>query len=711
MRTVTLLTVAFFGCSDSDGRKEASGTAGADTGSTQVGSGDGLDTGRDDDSGGAVTDPDDTGTPPIEDATVVVLPIDASGDAWDMAYLASIPASAHLNGGPPAVLAVADSERLKVGTQDLLDRLDPGTIIAPADMGLESSAELVHLTAVGAATWSLAMAEHTWARADHAVFVAEDDYSAGIVGASLASLIDSPMFLVGADTGPAEGLAEALGAQSISLGMDSPSPTLAGAHVALDGASEVIAWLADEGLDVDYIAVTNTSDRSSGRSQKASMVASMFAANRGGLSIPVALAMPTEVVSDGGEHPVLPLLDDVYDDLGHPPRHLAIVGAHDALPQMRKPTIFDNPLPEQPVSDLPYGQIDDDAFLDISIGRIIGDTPEELSVIATRTAQYDRLRDGVWERKIVEAGLWGFDELRAINENAQFDTAVHLSEEEIGAAGSLEIGAFLHKDHSYCQVLGHAVDVATPTLFAPAITLSRGCSVGGMDLLREFQRSIVDHLFGQGIVAFVGAARNAIAYNTIIEVSLWNQLLEGHTLGDAFKHGINDAIVHWLDDGSVAMRYAIDTEIVYGDPAFRLHVPGPFLTQPARQDFDGLTLTVHAPELWTAVEYHPEMLAEWGYGGDLYMYTGPGAIPRTYWAGAYDNEDMYFGVQLPLDSEPTTVTELGTYSDPLGWGGGVHMDHHHDGTVSAMWRIRLIDFDPETGTLAAEAPSFSYAVE
>ena len=232
-----------------------------------------------------------------------------------------------------------------------------------------------------------------------------------------------------------------------------------------------------------------------------------------------------------------------------------------------------------------------------------------------------------------------------------------------------------------------------------------------MDLLRDDQRSIVDHLFGQGIVAFVGAARNAIAYNTIIEVSLWHQLLDGQTLGEAFRYGVNDAIVHWLDDSSAAMRYAIDTEIVYGDPAFRLHVPGPFLTEPARQVFDGSTLTVHAPELWTVVPYHPEMLAEWGYGGDLYMYTAPGAIPRTYWAGAYDNEDMYFGVQLHLEDAPSTVTQIGSYPSPLGWGGEVHLDHHHDGSTSALWRVRLLDFDSTTGALVNDAPAFSYSVE
>ena len=100
---------------------------------------------------------------------------------------------------------------------------------------------------------------------------------------------------------------------------------------------------------------------------------------------------------------------------------------------MRKPTIFDNPLSEQPVSDLPYGQTDEDPFVDIAIGRIIGDTPEELSVIASRSPI--RQAQGRYVGgQIVEAGLWGFDELRAVNTNAQFRAAVHLSESEIETA-------------------------------------------------------------------------------------------------------------------------------------------------------------------------------------------------------------------------------------------------------------------------------------
>jgi len=286
-----------------------------------------------------------------------------------------------------------------------------------------------------------------------------------------------------------------------------------------------------------------------------------------------------------------------------------------------------------------------------------------------------------------------------------------VSESDIAMAGSLEVGAFLHRDHSYCQILGHAVDINTTTLFAPAVVMSSGCSVGGIDMLRDDQRSIAEHMFAQGAVAFVGAARNAIAYNTIIQVSLWNQMLAGHTLGESFRHGVNDAIVHWLDDGSSAMRYAIDTEIVFGDPAFRMHVPGEYETEPAAQTFDGSTLTVTGPEEWTMVPYHPEMLAEWGYESELYMYTAPGAIPRVYWAGSYDNQDMYFGVQLHLDEAPVSIEELSEAPSPLGLGGGLHIDEHADGSASAMWRVRLLDFDEHTGEIRAEQSEFVYAVD
>jgi hypothetical protein len=47
----------------------------------------------------------------------------------------------------------------------------------------------------------------------------------------------------------------------------------------------------------------------------------------------------------------------------------------------------------------------------------------------------------------------------------------------------------------------------------------------------------------------------------------------------------------------------------------------------------------------------------------------------------------------------------------LGWGGGVHIDEHPDGSASALWRVRLLDFDAETGVITAEESEFTYRVD
>ena len=93
------------------------------------------------------------------------------------------------------------------------------------------------------------------------------------------------------------------------------------------------------------------------------------------------------------------------------------------------------------------------------------------------------------------------------------------------------------------------------------------------------------------------------------------------------------------------------------------------------------------------------------------VYTAPGAIPNTYWAGRHDNEDMYFGVQLPLDRAPTQVSESGDYTAPLGWGGAHYIDNHPDGSVTALWRVRLLAFDPYTGDILQDRNRFNYTVQ
>ena len=74
------------------------------------------------------------------------------------------------------------------------------------------------------------------------------------------------------------------------------------------------------------------------------------------------------------------------------------------------------------------------------------------------------------------------------------------------------------------------------------------------------------------------------------------------------------------------------------------------------------------------------------------MYTGAGANPMTYWAGSYDKEDMYFGVQIHLEDAPNNIVQNEVFASPLGWSEQYHLDWHQDGSVTALWKVRLLDF-------------------
>ena len=663
--------------------------------------------------------PDEPGNPEslvdeaFSDSVFVLNVAESTADWVDFAYLAATPTSAIVNQGSPAIVAISDSDETLPSTQDLLARLNPQTAIVLNDATMESVGNQHSIVAENASQFSMQLCTDIWESAATVIFASENDYAGAVLASSVASLMEAPLiFADNLSDDEISSLLSSLGTTTvISVSLDGSSITLPVDHEQLQGTEVVIDWLAEQDIWPQYLAVTNPNDRTSGRAQKASLVAAMFAAKRLGLVIPVSLEMPTETLTEGQTHPVVSYLDGLYDQMGYHPEFLAIVGAHDALPLSRKPSIFNNPVNEHPVSDLPYGEVDDDPFLDIAIGRIIGDNIFELSNLATRTATYEKLQDDHWENRFIESGLWGFDELRPLMLNVGFEAPEHLTQQQISSRASLEVGAILHKDHSYCQVLGHAFEIYTPTLFAPAIVISRGCSVGGVDLLPASSRSIVDHMLGQGAVAFVGASRNSIAYNTIIEVSLWNHLLDGQTVGQAFRSGINDTIVHWRDDNSSAFRYSLDIEVLFDDPAWEMFVPDDYQNQPAHHSQQDSLVSIFPPEQWSLIAFMPEQLAEWNFTGDLFMYAGPGAIPKTYWAGAHDAEDLYYGVKIDRETAPTSVTQQTSHDSPLGWSGNYYIDEHQDGTVSVHWGVRLIDYDMYTGDMTAQSPHFDYLVE
>jgi hypothetical protein len=647
---------------------------------------------------------------------VVVLPVTLAGEAWtDLAFLSAVAATSKANGNRPAVLGLQRSLAPPRPVLDFLARLAPKHIYSVNGILTGLDGAVRDLRVEGAVDFSVEMATLFWTRSSTVVWVANDRYEEAILASSLAARIGAPLIFFDPET-PRDFepmLNQLVVQRSIVVGQEGRGPgASSGAWTYVPTADDVLEWMSQEGLSTDYIALTNAADRTSGQSQKLSLLAPILAARRGGIALPFTLGVPAPPVEEGEENAAHEFLKARYALLGGHPSYLALVGHFDAVPVYRKASIFDNPIEEHPVSDLPYAEVDDDPFVDIALGRVIATNLQEGSLVATRIANYELLVDGVWDRQFVETGLWGFDELRATMLNVGFGSPDHPTQSEIEAMESLEVSAILHKDHSYCSVLGHAFDTSTPTLLAPAVVSSMGCSVGAIDLVLEGDVSIVGHLLHQGAVAFLGASRNAIAENTLIDVSFWNYVLDRQRIGTAFRGAVNDMIVHWLDEeGSAGVRYAIDIAILYGDPAMPFVVPTSHQTRPAMAERTGNTVVVRPPELWTRVQFVPEQLAEWNFTEDLFMYTGPGAAPRTYWSGSHDNEDLYYAVNLDLPEGLETVRQEVDFAEPLGWSGQAYQDHHQDGTRSLRWRVRLLDYDMSTGEILSAVDEATYRLE
>jgi len=93
------------------------------------------------------------------------------------------------------------------------------------------------------------------------------------------------------------------------------------------------------------------------------------------------------------------------------------------------------------------------------------------------------------------------------------------------------------------------------------------------------------------------------------------------------------------------------------------------------------------------------------------MAVGPEDAPRTYWAGAHDNEDLYFGVALPVDGPVGRVVTDDAPSQPLRWSGNHYVHSHQDGTSTLSWRVRLIDYDMYTGEVIQGLGEMQFRIE
>lgn len=634
---------------------------------------------------------------------LLLVDVDATeADARDLDFLAATAAAAALGRGMPALLGLEGEAGLhEPHVADFLGRYGPDLVVG---LGIDATemadaSQQLQVSGDSGVDLAAALAEQVWAQAPTAVLVDPDDFDSALVGAALAARLRAPM-LYSVD----EDLLARLQTEEV-LVVGGLEPELELDVVSLADSGAVIAWAEAAGLATEYLAAVNPADRDLNDGPKQSMLGPVLAARRDGLVV----TLPDSQDPDD----IQAALDGYQDDLGRHPTWLALMGSARAIPFAR----VDNPLgwedtPEL-MTDAPYAQADEDPFLEIAIGRVVSDDLSDGSVLVSRTSTYELLQDGIWDASLVEAGRWGADELAPLLHNVGYETAVDGVGRHLSEFDRIEAAFLLHYDHSWWEALGEAYDVSTDTLLAPAVVISGGCSVAALDLTTApFYESVVKHLLGQGAVAVLSAPRNAITQNSQLHTAFLNRVIEGHTLGEAYKQGFASLTLNTLDDPhDIASEHARYNNLLVGDPALRLTMPDSPVASWAAMEGAGDSWEALGPGDAFITPTPQALLDEWGWTEELHIIAAPGMDSHTRWGAGHDSQTLYYIAAVTSTTPITTVVQEEGVPEGLGWTGSFHVDAHQDGTSTAMWRVRFLELDEQAGALVQQVERIAYVVE
>ena len=96
----------------------------------------------------------------------------------------------------------------------------------------------------------------------------------------------------------------------------------------------------------------------------------------------------------------------------------------------------------------------------------------------------------------------------------------------------------------------------------------------------------------------------------------------------------------------------------------------------------------------------------------LYVLRGAGTYPHRHWCSAqYDQEETYTDVELTTSRRIQSITQVQNPPQPLGWTGKFIVDENPDGSRTYHWRVRLADFNQQTGKIVRKLDSIDYHLE
>lgn len=243
------------------------------------------------------------GSPLVAEAapprTTFFIPIPAQESWQDMVFLATVPAATLVNDGAISLIVLNVKGEIAPEILDYTKRYRAERVILldTGEGGLKlpgKTCEQIKVTSADEAACRLSSL--CWPTSTMAVICPDDHYESGLVASTLAARLRAPLFFTSKHQ---ISTACALEIQRLEIqNIVAVGPCGEGVQLLqkaqinvteLAGGLEVMAWVKDRKLPVDYVAVVSPQDRDHKIIRKMSMAGVMLAAGRRGLAIPLTL--------------------------------------------------------------------------------------------------------------------------------------------------------------------------------------------------------------------------------------------------------------------------------------------------------------------------------------------------------------------------------------------------------------------------------------
>lgn len=370
------------------------------------------------------------------------------------------------------------------------------------------------------------------------------------------------------------------------------------------------------------------------------------------------------------------------------------------------------------VSDYPLAQTDEDPFVDLAYARFIAEDAASATLQASRGLAAEDFVDRSYAGYFATAE-W-MNPSQPLHESLGFrNRGHHAGGDVIGQDSPLaNAGWIMHASHSMWTELGETYKWDSRVLLAPALVQSDGCSTAALDMDSE-HRSAPARMLRNGALAYVGAARRNSAPGELYASEVTNAILAGRSVGEAHRDAMNRMMVATMsrEPGEAWIyRYQLSIASAYGDPALVFTPPASSekheMLLAARMEVEGSRASVLAGGAWHRTDYAP--LEEWKCRTPrVYTWRGLGVGAESIWSPG-DNrnaDELVYTAEVRTDRPVERVWAADDDQNRWGFDGRSYIDVHEDGTRSIYWRVRLIDFDMNTGDVRAHRARAEFRLE